>query len=56
MPSVEAFWEVLKEALKLYENKSLWRKIQIRGMKKDYSWDRSARAYLDIYKAVCRMN
>jgi starch synthase len=51
---VESFWEVLKEALKLYENKTLWRKIQINGMKKDYSWDRSAKAYLEVYKAVQR--
>ncbi len=52
--SSELFWEVLKPALELYENKDLWRQIQIRGMKKDYSWTKSAMAYLDVYEVARR--
>lgn len=41
--------ETIEESLKIFENKKIWRKIQINGMKKDYSWKESARQYLKIY-------
>jgi starch synthase len=36
-------------ALSAFENKPLWRKIQMNGMKKDFSWTVSAREYKDLY-------
>ena len=29
-----------------------WRRLQINGMKKDFSWERSAAEYLKVYKRV----
>ena len=29
-----------------------WRGIQLRGMTQDFSWERSARAYVEIYQAA----
>ena len=29
-----------------------WRRLQINGMKKDFSWDRSAAEYVKVYKRV----
>lgn len=50
--SAEEFWNALKDALAFYEKPEKWQQIQKRGMKKDFSWDRSAREYLDVYRKV----
>ena len=30
----------------------VWKRLQINGMKKDFSWDRSAAEYVKVYKRV----
>ena len=40
----------LKIAIDTYKNKTTWRKIQLNGMKADFSWDESAKEYVEIYK------
>lgn len=42
--------ETIKRALQIFPEKKLWQKIQITGMKQDYSWLQSARKYLDLYE------
>jgi len=47
--------EMLKEinrALKLFEDKKTWQKIMRSGMKCDFSWDVSAKRYVDLYKTI----
>jgi len=39
-------------ALKVYRDKRRWRGLQRRGMKEDFSWERSAREYLALYKEL----
>ncbi|NWF49056.1 MAG: glycogen synthase GlgA [Ignavibacteriaceae bacterium] len=46
----------LKRALKIYEDKNLWRKIQRTGMKSDFSWNASAKKYIDLYKNILDQN
>ena len=46
------FLKAIKKALKLYQNKEIWRKIQQNGMKKDFSWSKSAKEYLKLYKKL----
>ncbi|HWF44487.1 MAG TPA: glycogen synthase GlgA [Candidatus Kapabacteria bacterium] len=49
----KAFWKALDRALQTYRNsKDLWKQLQINGMKKDFSWDRSAVKYAEIYEKV----
>ncbi|MBI3972040.1 MAG: hypothetical protein HY332_12185, partial [Chloroflexi bacterium] len=31
-----------------------WRTLQLRGMQGDYSWDRSAAKYLQVYRFALR--
>ena len=38
-------------AIATYQQRS-WRRLQTNGMKKDFSWDRSAAEYLKVYKRV----
>jgi starch synthase len=44
----------LTRTASLYENKSVWKSIQTRGMTTDVSWDRSAAAYATLYKATVK--
>ena len=39
----------LRRAIKTYKNKEIWQKIQRAGMSGDYSWEASARQYLNLY-------
>lgn len=47
-----SFSTKLSTAIKDYKNKSFWQKIQVKGMKQDFSWQKSARAYLDVYSEL----
>jgi starch synthase len=37
-------------AIEIFAHRDLWRQIQLRGMSADFSWDRSARKYIDLYR------
>lgn len=39
---------------KLYDNKTVWKNLQARGMSTDVSWDRSAAEYATLYKTVTK--
>ena len=46
---------VVCEAIDLYHNnKDAYAALQKRGMTADFSWTRSAKAYNDIYRSICR--
>lgn len=46
-PSVFAY--TLKRAIQYYLKPGLWRQIQLNGMQVDFSWEKSAQKYLDLY-------
>ena len=46
----EAIIKAIKRAVDLYKNKELWQELQKRIMKEDFSWELSAKRYLDIYE------
>jgi len=45
----EALLAALRRAVGLYADTTTWRALQQAGMKRDYSWDHSAREYVKIY-------
>jgi starch synthase len=45
----EAFAEGLKRALYTFPDRETWTDIQLRGMEQDFSWEKSALAYADLY-------
>ncbi|HDP89792.1 MAG TPA: glycogen synthase GlgA [Thioalkalivibrio sp.] len=49
-----ALREALQRALKLYARPAAWRRLMQQGMIRDFSWQRSARAYRDLYKSLIR--
>jgi len=42
--------EAIKRALLLYEQRESWNALQRHGMRQDFSWRRSARSYLALYR------
>ncbi|MDZ7699963.1 MAG: glycosyltransferase [Deltaproteobacteria bacterium] len=46
------FLESFHQALNIFKDPSTWKKLMQNGMKTDFSWDRSAKEYVDIYKTI----
>ncbi len=40
----------IKRAVKVFDDKKTWQKIMRAGMKSDFSWDVSAKRYIELYK------
>jgi len=47
-----AFLRAIKSALDLIKDPDEWVEIQRRAMAQDFSWDRSAKQYMDVYERV----
>jgi starch synthase len=45
-----ALLQAVREALAAYEDKAAWRRLQVSGMAKDYSWNASAAEYGRLYQ------
>jgi starch synthase len=50
----KAFFASILNAVDLYYNTASWKKLQNNAMREDYSWDRSARSYLDLYHSILK--
>jgi starch synthase len=49
----DALYNTILWALDTYRNQpEAWRRMQKRAMTRDYSWNRSAQTYVDLYRAV----
>ena len=46
--------EKIYEALMVYADRDLWRKLMLNGMRADFSWDVSARRYVALYESLAR--
>ncbi|HQJ47207.1 MAG TPA: hypothetical protein PK195_11210 [Ignavibacteriaceae bacterium] len=42
----------IKRAVKIFTDKKVWQKIMRNGMKLDFSWDVSAKQYIELYKTM----
>lgn len=51
----DALWEALTRALQVYRDRpSQWRRLQVNGMKRNFSWERSASEYVKLYRRLLR--
>lgn len=48
----DALVKEVKRALKLFEDKKVWHKIMRNGMKSDFTWNASAKKYIDLYRKI----
>ena len=53
-PSPRQLLRAIDRALNLFSRKDVWKDLQLSGMKEDFSWGRSASAYVDLYKQVLK--
>ena len=44
----------VKAGIKVYTDRERWRKIQRAGMAQDFSWENSARKYLELYRSLVK--
>ncbi len=42
----------IRQALQNYANEGIWKRIQLNGMAKDFSWNISAAEYAKLYEAA----
>ncbi len=48
----EALYDALVRGLAVFRTPRAWRRVQKNGMRKDFSWQRSALEYIKVYKRV----
>jgi starch synthase len=48
-PTGAAMLEALRQAIDVYRSGTRWRALQVAGMQKDFSWERSANEYVGVY-------
>ena len=50
-----SFLTAVVRALEVYKNKDVWNKIVQRAMKQDFSWDYTAKQYLELYQKAIKI-
>lgn len=45
----------LVRAYENFRHKGVWKKLQLRAMKKDFSWEKSAKKYIDLFERLVKM-
>ena len=48
----EALLETVRQAVALFDDSNAWKRLMANGMKADYSWDRSAGRYVELYRSL----
>ena len=48
----KAFLDQIRQAIQVFENKPEWVKLIKRGMREDFSWEKSAGEYVSLYEKV----
>jgi starch synthase len=51
----QAVATALEEALAVYQDGAAWRRLQLRGMAQDHSWERVAGQYAELYRRAVRL-
>lgn len=51
--NTNVLYKTLEKAIKKYKT-SAWKRLQTRGMKQDFSWKKSAKEYLKLYKKALK--
>ncbi len=51
----KAFLDCIRDAVDIFKLKKVWQSLMGNGMKEDFSWERSAGQYLEIYEKVTKV-
>ncbi|MCK4463147.1 MAG: glycogen synthase, partial [Candidatus Omnitrophica bacterium] len=50
----DAFCKAIERALRVFEDKTLWASLVERVMKLDFSWEHSAKEYIELYEKIIK--
>ncbi len=50
----EALEQAVMRAMTVFAHPERWQALQLRGMREDFSWERSARVYLELYHSLVK--
>ena len=50
----DALLKTVQRAVAVYADSAAWRKLMKNGMVKDFSWEASARKYIQLYRSLTR--
>jgi starch synthase len=50
----KAFQETVRKAVDLFQDAKAWERLMANGTKEDFSWEQSARRYLEVYRSLMR--
>ena len=50
----KAFLNALKKAVDCFRVPKTWRRLMRNGMREDFSWDRSAQKYIELYRSIIK--
>ena len=50
----KAFLDCVRDAVDIFKVKKAWQSLMGNGMREDFSWERSAGQYLEIYQSVIK--
>ncbi|MBV5324893.1 MAG: hypothetical protein J0626_06295, partial [Rhodospirillaceae bacterium] len=50
--TADAFLQSIRQAVDVYDRPAEWESIRKRAMHTDYSWERSAAHYLEVYREL----
>ncbi len=50
--SADEMMAAIRQALKVYADPALWQALMLRAMSQDWSWDKSACQYLELYQGI----
>jgi starch synthase len=50
----KALLEQLELAIRIFRDKMVWKRLMANGMSMDFSWDNSAKAYVDLYRSIMK--
>jgi len=50
--SSEAFWDAIKRARRIFQDRRLWTRLIKRAMTRNFSWDASAEGYEALYREL----
>jgi starch synthase len=51
-----ALYTTLVRAVETYRHRDIWRELQARCMQQDFSWEASARKYVELYAHACTLH
>jgi len=50
--SSEAFWDAIKRAGQIFQDRALWTRLMKRAMARNFSWDAAAQRYEALYSEL----